>query len=74
MATVLAFDPYATDWLNLLARWLHVVAGIVWIGSSFYFIALDNHLRPPRDEQDLDEGIGLGARRAVCHPFSCSVQ
>ena len=47
MATLLALEPYATDWLNLLARWLHVIAGIVWIGSSFYFIALDNHLLPP---------------------------
>jgi uncharacterized membrane protein len=29
-----------------------VIAGIVWIGSSFYFIALDNHLRPPRDAEE----------------------
>ena len=50
MATLLTLDPYATDWLNLLIRWLHVIAGIVWIGSSFYFIALDNHLLPPKDE------------------------
>ena len=55
MAGVLALSAYATDWLNLLTRWLHVVAGIVWIGSSFYFIALDNHLRPPRDAE---EGVG----------------
>jgi uncharacterized membrane protein len=55
MATLLTLDPYATDWLNLLTRWLHVIAGIVWIGSSFYFIALDNHLRPPRDAE---EGVG----------------
>jgi uncharacterized membrane protein len=58
MAPLLTLDPYATDWLNLLARWLHVIAGIVWIGSSFYFIALDNHLRPPEDERDRDAGIG----------------
>jgi uncharacterized membrane protein len=58
MATLLSLDPYATDWLDLLARWLHVIAGIVWIGSSFYFIALDNHLRPPRDEHDADAGVG----------------
>ena len=32
--------------------------GIAWIGSSFYFIALDNHLRPPKDQRDADEGIG----------------
>jgi uncharacterized membrane protein len=57
MATVLSLDPYATDWLNLLARWLHVIAGIVWIGSSFYFIALDNHLRPPADELDREAGV-----------------
>jgi uncharacterized membrane protein len=58
VASLLAFDAYATDWLNLLTRWLHVVAGIVWIGSSFYFIALDNHLRPPKDPRDAEEGVG----------------
>ena len=58
MATILSLDPYATDWLNLLARWLHVIAGIVWIGSSFYFIALDNHLRPPADPDDKARGVG----------------
>jgi uncharacterized membrane protein len=55
MATLLTLSPYATDWLNLLTRWLHVIAGIVWIGSSFYFIALDNHLRPPRSAE---KGVG----------------
>ncbi|MGZ8697711.1 MAG: urate hydroxylase PuuD, partial [Gaiellaceae bacterium] len=58
MASLLALDPYVTDWLNLLTRWLHVIAGIVWIGSSFYFIALDNHLRPPQDERERESGIG----------------
>ena len=36
---------FATDWLNLLLRWSHMVAGIAWIGTSFYFIALDLSLR-----------------------------
>jgi uncharacterized membrane protein len=58
MASLLAVDPYVTDWLDLLTRWLHVIAGIVWIGSSFYFIALDNHLRPPQDARDADAGVG----------------
>src|SRR5919201_329771 len=48
-------DPYANEWLDFLARWLHVVAGIVWIGTSFYFVALDNHLRPPPDSEG---GVG----------------
>jgi len=54
----LLIDPYANEWLDLLVRWLHVVAAIAWIGSSFYFIALDNHLRPPKDEADADLGVG----------------
>ena len=35
------------EWLNLALRWLHLVTGIAWIGSSFYFVWLDNHLKPP---------------------------
>lgn len=45
-----ALDPvlaaYLQDWLDLLARWVHVVAAIAWVGASFYFIALDRSLRP----------------------------
>jgi uncharacterized membrane protein len=36
-------------WLNLALRWLHLTTGIAWIGSSFYFVWLDNHLRPPAE-------------------------
>ena len=35
------------EWLNLVLRWLHITTGIAWIGSSFYFVWLDNHLKPP---------------------------
>lgn len=31
----------ALDWVEFVVRWLHVITGIAWIGSSFYFIALD---------------------------------
>ena len=37
------------EWLNLAIRWLHLTAGIAWIGSSFYFVWLDNHLRRPTE-------------------------
>jgi uncharacterized membrane protein len=36
-------------WANLAIRWLHLTAGVAWIGSSFYFMWLDSHLRPPKD-------------------------
>jgi uncharacterized membrane protein len=34
-----------TEWVSAILRWLHVVAGIAWIGSSFYFIHLDLSLK-----------------------------
>ena len=40
------------EFLGLLVRWLHVIAGIAWIGSSFYFIWLDNSLEPPAPGSD----------------------
>jgi uncharacterized membrane protein len=46
---------YVNDWAAFLLRWLHVIAAIVWIGTSFYFVALDKHLRPPKEERD---GVG----------------
>ena len=50
---MLAVDPYLIDWLDLTFRFLHVIAAIVWIGTSFYFVALDNHLRPADERDDL---------------------
>ncbi|MBM3568711.1 MAG: urate hydroxylase PuuD [Alphaproteobacteria bacterium] len=35
------------DWLNLLLRWLHLIAGIAWIGASFFFMWLDANLQKP---------------------------
>jgi uncharacterized membrane protein len=37
-------DPYLSEWLNLLARWFHVFAGILWIGTTYYFTWLDARL------------------------------
>ena len=34
------------EWLSLGLRWIHLVAGISWIGSSFYFMWLDSSLEP----------------------------
>ena len=38
-------ESVLTEWLSLVLRWLHVIAGIGWIGSSFYFIHLDLSLK-----------------------------
>jgi uncharacterized membrane protein len=46
------FDAYTVNWLHLLARWAHILVGAAWIGTSFYFIFLNNSVRPPDNEQD----------------------
>src|SRR5918912_664291 len=43
-------QAYVLDWLNLLVRWLHLTAAVAWIGTSFYYIALDYHLLPTKQE------------------------
>lgn len=45
------------DWLNLLVRWVHVIAAIMWIGDSFLFMWLDSHLTAPTKPR---EGAVLG--------------
>ena len=49
-------DGMILEWLNLAFRWFHVVAGIAWIGASFYFIWLDLSLREP-PQWKTDKGI-----------------
>ena len=48
-------ELFIADWLNLIFRWLHLITGIAWIGTSFYFIFLDLSLRKKRR---LPEGVG----------------
>jgi uncharacterized membrane protein len=48
---------FVTDWLNLAIRWFHVVAAIAWIGESFYFVALDNSLKEPKDAALAARGV-----------------
>jgi uncharacterized membrane protein len=47
-------SAFIVDWLNLAFRWAHLVVGIGWIGTSFYFIALDLSLRK---REHMNEGV-----------------
>lgn len=51
-------EAYLLDWLNMLGRWVHFITGIAWIGASFYFIWLDNHLEAPKNPADTEKGVG----------------
>ncbi|MGI9091599.1 MAG: urate hydroxylase PuuD, partial [Gemmatimonadaceae bacterium] len=41
---------YSVELLDLIARWVHVIAGIMWIGNSLLFNWLDRNLRPRAGE------------------------
>jgi hypothetical protein len=71
------------DWLELAVRWIHVIAGIAWIGTSFYFIRLNAVLAPAEIPADGVEGEAwsvhgggfyrsrsIGSRRARCRASS----
>lgn len=54
----MAIDAYMLDWLNLVLRWAHVITGIAWIGSSFYFMWLDARLNVPARDPEGPEVAG----------------
>ncbi len=37
-------NPTLSEWLNFIARWIHVFAGIMWVGTTYYFTWLDARL------------------------------
>ncbi len=57
-------EAYLLDWANLMLRWVHVITAIAWIGSSFYFVFLDNNLVKPQSPDLLEKGVD-GAMWAV---------
>jgi uncharacterized membrane protein len=40
----MTIDPTLSEWLNLIFRWIHVFAGIMWVGTTYYFTWLDARL------------------------------
>jgi uncharacterized membrane protein len=57
-AVPIALSDALRDWLDLGLRWLHVIAAMAWIGTSFYFVLLDQSLRAPKEPADRDAGVG----------------
>lgn len=57
-------ENYLLDWLQLGVRWLHMIAGIAWIGASFYFVWLNNNVRKP-DEPNAPDGEKDGELHAI---------
>ena len=49
-------SPYVHEWLNLLIRWAHIIAAIMWIGDSLFFMWLDSSLERDADAPDHQVG------------------
>ncbi len=54
------FAPWLVEWTALLVRWFHFMMGVAWIGASFYFVWLNNSIRPPAPGETAREGVAGG--------------
>jgi len=54
MDVIFSLYPFFLDWLDLIVRWIHIVVGIAWIGTSFYFNWLDSRLDRNTSKEDLE--------------------
>jgi uncharacterized membrane protein len=57
-------DPTLNEWLNLLFRWIHVFAGIMWVGTTYYFTWLDARLS---EEEKAMASTGAAAQIWMVH-------
>jgi uncharacterized membrane protein len=61
---LLHLDPTLSEWLNLLLRWIHVFAGIMWVGTTYYFTWLDARLT---EEEKAAANTGVPAQIWMVH-------
>jgi len=57
-------DPTISEWLNLIFRWIHVFAGIMWVGTTYYFTWLDARLT---EEEKAAANTGVPAQVWMVH-------
>ncbi len=57
-------DPTINEWLNLILRWIHVFAGIMWVGTTYYFTWLDARLS---EEEKAVANTGTAAQIWMVH-------
>ena len=60
----MTLDPTLSEWLNLVLRWIHVFAGIMWVGTTYYFTWLDARLT---EEEKAAANTGTPAQIWMVH-------
>src|SRR6266478_9752121 len=61
---MMTIDPTISEWLNLIFRWIHVFAGIMWVGTTYYFTWLDARLS---EEEKAVANTGTTAQLWMVH-------
>jgi uncharacterized membrane protein len=57
-------NPVISEWLNFIVRWVHVFAGIMWVGTTYYFTWLDARLS---EEEKAMRATGNAAQLWMVH-------
>jgi uncharacterized membrane protein len=60
----MSINPIISEWLNFIARWVHVFAGIMWVGTTYYFTWLDARLT---EEEKAMVNVGKSAQIWMVH-------
>ena len=60
----MSMNPTLSEWLNLILRWIHVFAGIMWVGTTYYFTWLDARLT---EEEKAVRNTGESAQIWMVH-------
>ena len=60
----MTLNPTLSEWLNLVFRWVHVFAGIMWVGTTYYFTWLDARLS---EEEKATANTGNAAQLWMVH-------
>src|SRR6266403_6228896 len=60
----MSLNPFLNEWLNLVFRWVHVFAGIMWVGTTYYFTWLDARLS---EEEKAAANTGSAAQLWMVH-------
>ncbi len=60
----MTLNPFFNEWLNLVFRWVHVFAGIMWVGTTYYFTWLDARLT---EEEKAVANTGTAAQIWMVH-------
>jgi len=62
------YEGHLKEWMNIIVRWVHITFGIAWIGTSFYFVFLENALNRKNQRKGIAGNLYLNAESYLIDP------